>query len=735
MYCSQCGKELEFYSRFCKHCGAEVFKEDSQSHKNNHSEELASPIVKPNNQQRLNEKKQGRKPYFILGLCAITAIVILIVVLNVNKKNYIVGTGLRYTTIEDHSILDYYLQQRYGNNALSDYFYYDYNIDNELSFILAQRISEDNSEEEYSICLLEADPELWYSWEPHLHPTVLTSTAEVLETIELGHRDFEIRKAVFDAPKMHTGAVTLYFSILKDDKAGIEKGLIQSIFVPWDGDEHYGSICTYNYDTVMDKIMITSSTYQLYAELENPIDALLNYDYKQDGIDGYRTEYIFDDLCNIQDASIMSFNTSDATDMFVESSLHYQYEDGECTQVTVSSAYWGDVEYYYSRNIQGFLANITQIEYQKDDEEVFSKTIKDIEVEYNSDGHASYICLGADTDYSFAEESSTQNEEADSQQANEASSPQDYYNDAEEAVQRGDIIQAAILYGKAGDYQDAWGKSKEYWEKIAPPSTIVLTSVVSAAINESGEIMAVGSDNWTKEIVEWKDIYSLEGELSGIKTDGTVISSRYNVAELEGIVALSDGGNDLLALKADGTVALISLLETADLLKEQRSVSEWTDIIAVAAGRSSMAALRADGTVVAVGANDYGQCDVSNWKDIKSISVGGLHTVGLKTDGTVVATGANSSGECEVSSWTDIIAIATGDSFTAGLKTDGTVVATGDNSRGQCDVGDWSQIVAITTSSYEIMGLCSDGTAIAIGDDYYGQCDVDGWSSIKIPNN
>ena len=46
--------------------------------------------------------------------------------------------------------------------------------------------------------------------------------------------------------------------------------------------------------------------------------------------------------------------------------------------------------------------------------------------------------------------------------------------------------------------------------------------------------------------------------------------------------------------------------------------------------------LRTDGTVIAVGWNDYGQCDVDNWTDIVQVAAGGVHTVGLKVHGTVV---------------------------------------------------------------------------------------------------
>jgi len=57
---------------------------------------------------------------------------------------------------------------------------------------------------------------------------------------------------------------------------------------------------------------------------------------------------------------------------------------------------------------------------------------------------------------------------------------------------------------------------------------------------------------------------------------------------------------------------------------------------------------------VAVGWNEYGQCNVSDWHDIVAIAAGCAHTIGLKSDGTVVAVGDNEYGQCDVSGWRSI---------------------------------------------------------------------------------
>ena len=70
-----------------------------------------------------------------------------------------------------------------------------------------------------------------------------------------------------------------------------------------------------------------------------------------------------------------------------------------------------------------------------------------------------------------------------------------------------------------------------------------------------------------------------------------------------------------------------------------------------------------------------------------AVSAGIYHTVGLKADGTVVAVGENEYGECDVGSWTDVVAVSAGYKYTVGVKADGTVVAVGKNEDGQCNVG------------------------------------------------
>ena len=89
--------------------------------------------------------------------------------------------------------------------------------------------------------------------------------------------------------------------------------------------------------------------------------------------------------------------------------------------------------------------------------------------------------------------------------------------------------------------------------------------------------------------------------------------------------------------------------------------------------------LRADGTVLAVGHNDYGQCNVSGWTDIVAIAGNMWATFGLKSDGTVVYTGGPDARDRAkldaVKRWDDIVSIKAYDSTDVfGIKADGTIV-------------------------------------------------------------
>ena len=191
------------------------------------------------------------------------------------------------------------------------------------------------------------------------------------------------------------------------------------------------------------------------------------------------------------------------------------------------------------------------------------------------------------------------------------------------------------------------------------------------------------------------------------------------------VVEVAAGAYHTVGLKSDGTVVAVGYNDYG-----QCNVGSWTGINQTAAGCFHTVGLKEGGTVVAVGYNDYGQCNVGTWTSVTQVAATGYHTVGLESSGTVVAVGYNYYGQCNVGNWTGIKQIAAGWYHTVGLKSDGAVVAVGYNSMGQCNVGNWTGITQAAAGGYHTVGLKSDGTVVAVGDNTAGQCDVGGWTNI-----
>ena len=193
-------------------------------------------------------------------------------------------------------------------------------------------------------------------------------------------------------------------------------------------------------------------------------------------------------------------------------------------------------------------------------------------------------------------------------------------------------------------------------------------------------------------------------------------------AKFQGCIS---AGYHTVGLKTDGTVVAVGNNEYG-----QCNVSRWYDIVAFSSNGRHTVGLKVDGTVVAVGNNEYGQCNVSSWYGIIAISTNPSRTVGLRADGTVVAVGDNKNGQCKTDNWRDIVAIDSSGCHTVGLKADGTVVAVGNNEYGQCNVSGWYDIVSISADDYITVGLRADGKVVAIGNNIYGECNVSSWYGI-----
>jgi len=285
-----------------------------------------------------------------------------------------------------------------------------------------------------------------------------------------------------------------------------------------------------------------------------------------------------------------------------------------------------------------------------------------------------------------------------------------------------------------GQYSDAMAlmDAGKYSEAITAFEALGGYKDSATKINECNVVILDGKYNEASALAEAGQYTEA---IAAFGTLGDYSDAQERIFELWGKVTIretiSAGFDHTVGIKEDGTVVAIGSNEYG-----QCDVSSWTDIVAVSAGNYYTVGLKANGTVVAVGSNKSGKCDVSDWHDIVAVSAGLRHTVGLKADGTVVAAGENDEGQCNVSGWTDIVAISAGGEHTVGLKVDGTVVAAGSNSwpgawnDDQFDVSDWTDIVAISAGSYYTVGLKASGSTIAVGRNDSGRCWVSDWTDI-----
>ena len=355
---------------------------------------------------------------------------------------------------------------------------------------------------------------------------------------------------------------------------------------------------------------------------------------------------------------------------------------------------------------------------------------------------AAFAALGGYKDSAEKlEQAETEKEEARlaAEAAEEEARNAQAYADAEALEAADKAVEAAMAFGKLGDYRDARSRSLALWDTLAVRDTISAGTGYTVGLKRDGTVVAVG-DNRAGEcnVSGWTDIVAVsagDNFTVGLKSDGTVVAVGDNedgecdVSSWTDIVAVSAGDYHTVGLKVDGTVVSVGRNKYGEC-----NVSRWTDIVAISAGDDCTVGVKTDGTVVAVGAGNKIQ-GLDRWTDIVSVSAGNFHTVRLKSDGTVVAKGSDIDGECDVGGWTDIVAASAGVGYTVGLKRDGTVVAVGDNRDGDCNVSGWTDIVAVSTGFWHTVGLKRDGTVVAVGNNEYGQCDVGDWTGIKLPSD
>lgn len=256
-----------------------------------------------------------------------------------------------------------------------------------------------------------------------------------------------------------------------------------------------------------------------------------------------------------------------------------------------------------------------------------------------------------------------------------------------------------------------WGNGEDenekylfkYWENI---DSVLVGNNGTYGLKGDGTVVVAGGYYPKRQVENWKDIVAIANTfefLAGLKQDGTVVITycrdealQREIQKWENIVSIAGRGRVLVGLRNDGTVVAVG--DSNFGTTEACEVDGWKDIVYVSTNGLCTFGVKENGKVVVTplhwknSAFPYTANAVENWEDIVAISSGEWHTVGLKSDGTVVAVGYNDFNQCNVHDWKNIVSIATGNNCTVGLKSDGTMIAVGDNSDGQCNLQRWRNL-------------------------------------------
>jgi alpha-tubulin suppressor-like RCC1 family protein len=210
--------------------------------------------------------------------------------------------------------------------------------------------------------------------------------------------------------------------------------------------------------------------------------------------------------------------------------------------------------------------------------------------------------------------------------------------------------------------------------------------------------------------------YNASGQLG----DNSTAISRVPVAVqgLTGVIAVSAGGEDSIALLSSGKVMAWGNNHegqfgngTTTGSRVPVSPALLSGVTAIAAGREHSLALLSNGTVLAWGSNEAGQlgtaskatksavpATVKGLSGVKAIAAGSEDSLALLSNGTVMSWGANSEGQLgngkttnsnvpvAIKGLSGVTAIAAGGEHSLALLSNGTVMSWGSNGNSQLGV-------------------------------------------------
>lgn len=234
-------------------------------------------------------------------------------------------------------------------------------------------------------------------------------------------------------------------------------------------------------------------------------------------------------------------------------------------------------------------------------------------------------------------------------------------------------------------------------------------------LTEDGRVLFCGRNHQGQgDVTAWtgiRRIYAADTYTVGVGFDGSIRIAGTPPFKPEIIDEYWKNPTDMVvtsthavALYADGRVRSTRLVpaSTKPGDGEVSDTCSFPGIRAIAAGEGFTVGLCYGGHVVAVGNNEYGQCDVSDWKNVVAVACGNRYTVGLTSDGRLLSAGRQrienlvSAPRNEmprttvtyefpaVDDWQDVLAVTCGPEHTVAINREGQILATGLDADGQC---------------------------------------------------